>query len=44
MFELFNSFEEITCHTDGSSINNPGISGAGVSFSGINRLIDDKDL
>lgn len=34
--ELFAQYDEIWCNTDGSSLNNPGISGAGVAFYGHN--------
>jgi len=33
--ELLQKYDQIVCYTDGSSIKNPGYSGAGVAFYGI---------
>jgi len=31
---LFDEYEEITVYCDGSSIGNPGLSGAGIAITG----------
>lgn len=36
MRELIGKYEEVICYTDGCSLNNPGLSGAGVVFAGRN--------
>ena len=43
MTSLVNEYEEIVIYVDGSSLNNPGSSGAGVVFNGFKkrRYIDE---
>ena len=41
MQKLIGKYKQIVCYVDGSSLNNPGSSGAGVVFSGTNK--DDND-
>ena len=36
MRELISKYDEVVCYTDGCSLNNPGLSGAGVVFAGRN--------
>ena len=34
MSALINKYDQIVCYADGSSLGNPGFSGAGIAFFG----------